>query len=225
MSTTNTGKLWGGRFAGGPSPELDALSRSTHFDWRLTPYDLAGSRAHANALHHAGLLSDVDHAELLRGLEVLGERYAAGELLPDAGDEDVHGALERLLLDEVGADVGGRLRAGRSRNDQIATLFKVFLRDHGRVIAAHVLDLVDVLAAQAGEHLDLDRPAIMPGRTHLQHAQPVLLAHHLMAHAWPLLRDVDRLADWDARVAAESPYGSGALAGQSLGLDPTQVAS
>ncbi|UAL31364.1 argininosuccinate lyase [Nocardioides rotundus] len=219
-STTRTGKLWGGRFAGGPSPELEALSVSTHFDWRLTPYDLAGSRAHANALHRAGLLSDDDHAELLRGLDALGERYAAGELRPDPSDEDVHGALERLLLEEVGPDVGGRLRAGRSRNDQVATLFKAFLRDHGRTERALLLDLVEALATQARAHLDV----IMPGRTHLQHAQPVLLAHHLLAHAWALLRDVDRLADWDARVAADSPYGSGALAGSSLGLDPRAVA-
>jgi argininosuccinate lyase len=219
-STTNEGKLWGGRFAGGPSPELDALSRSTHFDWRLAPYDLAGSRAHANALHRAGLLSEPELAELTRGLGVLEERYAAGELVPDPSDEDVHGALERLLLDEVGADTGGRLRAGRSRNDQIATLFKVFLRDHGRVVAGLLLDLVETLAGQARDHLDV----VMPGRTHLQHAQPVLLAHHLLAHAWPLVRDVDRLLDWDARVAADSPYGSGALAGSSLGLDPTGVA-
>jgi argininosuccinate lyase len=224
VSTTNTGKLWGGRFAGGPSPELDALSRSTQFDWRLTPYDLAGSRAHANALHRAGLLADADHAELLRGLAVLGERYDAGDLLPDPTDEDVHGALERLLLEEVGTDVGGRIRAGRSRNDQIATLFKVFLRDHARIVGGLALDLVDVLAAQARDHLD-PVPTVMPGRTHLQHAQPVLLAHHLLAHAWPLLRDVDRLLDWDARVAADSPYGSGALAGQSLGLDPEAVAA
>jgi len=220
-SGTNTGKLWGGRFAGGPSPELEALSRSTHFDWRLTPYDLAGSHAHANVLHAAGLLSDADLAELHRGLDALGERYAAGTLLPDPSDEDVHGALERLLLEEVGPEVGGRLRAGRSRNDQVATLFKVFLRDHARVIADQVLDLVEALATQAHGHLDV----IMPGRTHLQHAQPVLLAHHLLAHAWPLLRDVERLRDWDARVAADSPYGSGALAGQSLGLDPTAVAA
>jgi argininosuccinate lyase len=222
---TNTGKLWGGRFADGPSPELDALSRSTHFDWRLTPYDLAGSRAHANALHRAGLLTDDDHAELLRGLDVLGERYAAGDLLPDPSDEDVHGALERLLVDEVGADVGGRLRAGRSRNDQIATLFKVFLRDHASEIAEQVLDLVDALTTQAREHLAPGQETVMPGRTHLQHAQPVLLSHHLLAHVWPLLRDVDRLRDWDARVAADSPYGSGALAGSSLGLDPEGVAA
>jgi argininosuccinate lyase len=226
QGTTNQGKLWGGRFAGGPSPELDALSRSTHFDWRLTPYDLAGSRAHANALHRAGLLTETDHAELLRGLDELGERYAAGDLHPDASDEDVHGALERLLLEEVGPDVGGRLRAGRSRNDQIATLFKVFLRDHTRVVARLVLDLIGAIVGQAEAHLEgPDGPTVMPGRTHLQHAQPVLLSHHLAAHAWALLRDVDRLADWDDRVAGESPYGAGALAGSSLGLDPAGVAS
>ncbi len=220
-SKTNEGKLWGGRFDGGPSPELEALSRSTHFDWRLTPYDLAGSHAHANVLHRAGLLSEADVAELHRGLEVLARRYAAGELRPHPSDEDVHGALERLLLDEIGPEVGGRLRAGRSRNDQVATLFKAFLRDHARSVAARVLDLVAALETQAQAHLG----AIMPGRTHLQHAQPVLLSHHLLAHAWPLLRDVERLRDWDARVAAESPYGSGALAGSSLGLDPESVAA
>ncbi len=221
QDATNTGKLWGGRFAGGPSPELEALSRSTHFDWRLAPYDLAGSRAHAHALQRAGLLTDADAAELDRGLTVLGERWASGELLPDPSDEDVHGALERLLLEEVGPEVGGRLRAGRSRNDQIATLFKMFLRDHGRVVAGLVLDLVDALVVQARTH----HGAVMPGRTHLQHAQPVLLSHHLLAHAQPLLRDLGRLADWDARVAADSPYGSGALAGQTLGLDPEAVAA
>ena len=218
--STNTGKLWGGRFAGGPSPELEALSVSTHFDWRLTPYDLAGSRAHARVLHAAGLLTDDDLAGLIGGLDALGERFATGELRPDPSDEDVHGALERLLIEEVGPELGGRIRAGRSRNDQVATLFKAFLRDHGRSVRGLVLDLVDAIADQAAAHPD----AIMPGRTHLQHAQPVLLAHHLMAHAWALLRDVDRWADWDDRVAPDSPYGAGALAGSSLGLDPRAVA-
>lgn len=217
---TNTGALWGGRFADGPSPALAALSRSTHFDWRLAPYDLAGSKAHARVLHRAGLLTDDDLAGLLAGLDALAAKVASGEVVADESDEDVHGALERLLLDEVGAELGGRLRAGRSRNDQIATLFKVFLRDHARVVAGHVLDLVDALTDQAEAHLG----AVMPGRTHLQHAQPVLLSHHLMAHAWPLVRDLARLRDWDARVAADSPYGSGALAGSSLGLDPEEVA-
>ena len=132
----------------------------------------------------------------------------------------MHGALERLLLVEVGDELGGRLRAGRSRNDQVATLFKAFLRDHARVVATLVLDLATALADQAERHLG----AVMPGRTHLQHAQPVLLSHHLLAHAWPLLRDVGRLRDWDARVAVDSPYGAGALAGTSLGLDPEEVA-
>lgn len=219
-STTNEGALWGARFASGPSPELVALSRSTHFDWRLALYDIAGSHAHAKALAAAGLLTPDDEAELHRGLDALAQRFTDGALQPALGDEDVHGALERLLLDEVGTELGGRLRAGRSRNDQIATLFRCYLLDHARTIAAQVLDLVDVLARQAQDHLDV----IMPGRTHLQHAQPVLLSHHLLAHAWPLLRDVSRLEDWQRRVSAESPYGAGALAGSSLGLDPELVA-
>ena len=218
--TTNEGKLWGGRFASGPSPELDALSRSTHFDWRLALYDIAGSHAHAKALGAAGLLTPADEAELHRGLDVLAQRFSDGSLAPSESDEDVHGALERLLLEEVGPEVGGRLRAGRSRNDQIATLFRSYLLDHADAISGLVLDLVDALAAQAEAHMG----AIMPGRTHLQHAQPVLLSHHLMAHAWPLMRDVERLADWRRRVIGSSPYGSGALAGQSLGLDPELVA-
>jgi argininosuccinate lyase len=219
-SRTVAGALWGGRFAGGPSPELAALSKSTQFDWRLAPYDLAGSKAHTRVLHRAGLLTDEQRDGLLAGLDSLAAKVASGEVVAADSDEDVHGALERLLLEEVGADLGGRLRAGRSRNDQIATLFKVFLREHARTLGAQVLDLVDAIAAQADRHLG----AVMPGRTHLQHAQPVLLSHHLLAHAWPLLRDVGRLRDWDARVAVDSPYGSGALAGSSLGLDPRRVA-
>jgi argininosuccinate lyase len=217
---TSEGKLWGGRFAGAPSAALEALSRSTHADWRLVPYDLAGSVAHANALHTAGLLTDDDHRLLLAALATLRLEYDGGSLHPSPSDEDVHGALERLLIERVGPGVGGRLRAGRSRNDQVATLFKAYLRDQARVVASLVLDLVDALATQAGDQLEV----VMPGRTHLQHAQPVLLSHHLLAHAWPLLRDVDRLRSWDGRVADDSPYGSGAIAGSSLGLDPRAVA-
>ena len=212
--------LWGGRFASGPSPELVELSRSTHFDWRLAPYDLAGSQAHADVLHAAGLLTDADHATLKAGLTALAEDVAAGTFVPEPGDEDVHTALERGLIEKVGADVGGRIRAGRSRNDQVATLFRAYLRDHGRQIAQVVKELALAITGQAEQHVNVP----MPGRTHLQHAQPVLLAHHLLAHAWPLVRDLDRLAQWDARVAAESPYGSGALAGSSLGLDPEAIA-
>ncbi len=220
-SATNTGALWGGRFASGPSPELEALSRSTHFDWRLAPYDLAGSHAHVNALVAAGHLTPADADALHAALGSLERRFDAGELQPGPQDEDVHGALERLLIEDVGAELGGRLRAGRSRNDQVATLFRAFLLDHAQLLARLVLDLVTALADQARAH----EGAVMPGRTHLQHAQPILLAHHLLAHAWPLVRDVDRLADWRDRTAAESPYGSGALAGNTLGLDPQLVAT
>ncbi|WP_395658668.1 argininosuccinate lyase [Nocardioides sp.] len=225
MSSTNTGKLWGGRFAGGPSPELEALSRSTHFDWRLTLYDIAGSHAHAKALGAAGYLSPAEEAEVHRGLDVLAQAYTDGDLQPDPSDEDVHGALERLLVAEVGPEIGGRIRAGRSRNDQIATLFRCFLLDHSLTVGGLLLDLVDALVVQARDHLVPGQESIMPGRTHLQHAQPVLLSHHLLAHAWTLLRDVDRLADWRRRTSAESPYGGGALAGSSLGLDPELVAA
>jgi argininosuccinate lyase len=212
--------LWGGRFSGGPAEALAALSRSTQFDWRLAPYDLAGSRAHARVLHRAGLLDDEMLATMLDGLERLRADVESGAFAPGEGDEDVHTALERGLIERVGPDVGGRLRAGRSRNDQVATLGRMYLRDHARVVAGLVLDVVDALVGQARTHLGVP----MPGRTHLQHAQPVLLSHHLLAHAWALLRDVDRLRDWDAR-AAVSPYGSGALAGSSLGLDPEAVAA
>jgi argininosuccinate lyase len=212
-------QLWGGRFAGGPADALAALSLSTHFDWRLARYDLAGSRAHAHALHTAGLLTDDELARLRVGLDELDVDVASGAFAPTPEDEDVHTALERGLLERVGSDIGGRLRAGRSRNDQIATLIRMYLRDEARVLAREVLALVGALAGQARRH----HGVAMPGRTHLQHAQPVLLSHHLLAHCWSLVRDVERLVDWDDR-AAVSPYGSGALAGSSLGLDPEQVA-
>ena len=216
---TNEGALWGGRFSGGPSEAMFALSVSTHFDWVLAPYDALASKAHAKVLHKAGLLSDVDLDTMLSGLTELGEKVASGEFRPAPTDEDVHGAMERGLIEIVGPEVGGRLRAGRSRNDQVATLFRMWVRDAIRDTAAQVSDLVDVLADQAAAHPD----AIMPGKTHSQAAQPVLLAHELLGHAQPLLRDIERLQDLDKRLAV-SPYGSGALAGSSLQLDPEAIA-
>ena len=201
-SGTNAGALWGGRFSGAPADALAELSRSTHFDWRLAPYDIAGSRAHARVLRSAGLLTGDELADMLAALDRLDADVASGAFSPAPGDEDVHAALERGLIERAGAELGGRLRAGRSRNDQIATLVRLYLRDHARVVAARVLDVVQALVEQAAAHPGDP----MPGRTHLQHAQPVLLAHHLLAHAWPLLRDVERLRDWDVRAAA-SPYG------------------
>lgn len=212
--------LWGGRFASGPAEAMAALSKSTHFDWVLAPYDVRASKAHARVLHAAGLLTDADLATMLDGLRRLAADVDSGDFVAAAADEDVHSALERGLIDRIGPEVGGRLRAGRSRNDQVATLFRMWLRDAVRGVATCVLDVVDALAGQAAAHPD----APMPGRTHLQHAQPVLLAHQLLAHTHPLLRDVARLRDFDGR-AAVSPYGSGALAGSSLGLDPDAVAA
>ncbi|MCG7453423.1 argininosuccinate lyase [Corynebacterium tuberculostearicum] len=216
---TNEGALWGGRFSGGPSEAMFALSVSTHFDWVLAPYDVLASKAHAKVLHKAGLLSDADLDTMLSGLTELGEKVASGEFRPAPTDEDVHGAMERGLIEIVGPEVGGRLRAGRSRNDQVATLFRMWVRDAIRDTAAQVSDLVDALADQAAAHPD----AIMPGKTHSQAAQPVLLAHELLGHAQPLLRDIERLQDLDKRLAV-SPYGSGALAGSSLQLDPEAIA-
>ncbi|MHA3021224.1 argininosuccinate lyase [Mycobacterium sp. BMJ-28] len=219
MSATNEGSLWGGRFADGPSDALAALSKSTHFDWVLAPYDVTASKAHARVLHRAGLLTDDQRDGLLAGLDSLGQDVADGSFGPLPTDEDVHGALERGLIDRVGPELGGRLRAGRSRNDQVATLFRMWLRDAIKAVGAGVLDVVVALSTQAASH----PTAIMPGKTHLQSAQPVLLAHHLLAHAHPLLRDGERLVDLDKRTAV-SPYGSGALAGSSLGLDPDAIA-
>jgi argininosuccinate lyase len=213
------GALWGGRFAGGPSPELAALSKSTQFDWQLAKYDIAGSQAHARALAHAGYLTNAELTRMHDALEQLRVDVASGAFVALETDEDVHGALERGLIERAGAALGGKLRAGRSRNDQIATLVRLYLRDHASAIADLLIGLIDALAAQAETH----HGAVMPGRTHLQHAQPVLLSHHLLAHCWPLVRDLERLDDWDRR-ANVSPYGSGALAGSTLGLDAAAVA-
>ncbi|HEY3693198.1 MAG TPA: argininosuccinate lyase [Pseudonocardiaceae bacterium] len=212
--------LWGGRFSAKPADALAALSLSTHFDWRLARYDIRGSRAHARVLHAAALLDDDELTAMLDALDRLDADVDSGAFVPVPEDEDVHTALERGLIERAGPELGGRLRAGRSRNDQIATLLRMWLRDAARRIATGTLDVIDALLDQA----EADPDAPMPGRTHLQHAQPVLLAHHLGAHVQALLRDVERLRDWDAR-AALSPYGSGALAGSSLGLDPAAVAA
>jgi argininosuccinate lyase len=186
----------------------------------LAPYDIAASKAHATVLNRAGLLTGDELTAMLSGLDELAAEVTSGAFRPSAQDEDVHTALERGLVERVGPELGGKLRAGRSRNDQVATQFRMYLRASARLVASHVLNLADALVAQADAYFGV----AMPGRTHLQHAQPVLLSHHLLAHVWSFLRDVDRLRDWDRR-ADVSPYGSGALAGSSLGLDPEYVAS
>jgi argininosuccinate lyase len=214
------GSLWGGRFAAGPSPEMEALSKSTHFDWVLAPYDLTGSIAHAHALEHAGFLSPEETNALVSELTTLKSLVTSGVLGPEPGDEDVHGALERILVERLGPELGGKLRAGRSRNDQIATLIRLYLKDHVRELQRLLVALATALADLAHKHPN----AVMPGRTHLQHAQPILFAHHLLAHAWPLVRNIDRLDGLRSRLT-ESPYGAGALAGSTLGLDAQAVAT
>jgi argininosuccinate lyase len=212
-------RLWGGRFESGPAEALARLSVSVQFDWRLAQYDLLASAAHARVLHKAGLLTDTELARMLAALEELGRDCREGRFRPSASDEDVHTALERGLLERVGA-LGGKLRAGRSRNDQIATDLRLYLRDHARLVTARLVELQNALTDQAERHLAT--PA--PGLTHMQHAQPVLLSHHLLAHVQAFSRDVSRLRDWDKR-AAVSPLGAGALAGSSLAIDPEAVAA
>ena len=211
-------RLWGGRFADGPSDAMAALSLSTHFDWRLAPYDVMQTRAHARVLHRAGLLSADELADVEGALDALADEIASGTLHPDPSDEDVHTAIERSLIERLG-DLGGRLRAGRSRNDQVSTDFRLYLRDHAAQVALAVTDLQAALLDQARTHVD----TYSPGFTHLQHAQPVSFGHELAKHVHALGRDVERLVDWDVR-AARSPLGAGALAGSSLGLDPEAVA-
>ena len=192
---------------------------SVQFDWRLAPYDLLASRAHARVLNRAGLLDGSELQRILVALDELDHDARHGLFRPTPEDEDVHTALERGLLERVGV-LGGKLRAGRSRNDQIATDLRLYLRDHARQIAARLAELETALLEQAERTVDV--PA--PGMTHMQHAQPVLFAHQLLAHVHPLVRDVDRLRDWDRRTSV-SPLGSGALAGSSLPLDPDTVAA
>ena len=211
--------LWGGRFAGGPSEALEALSKSTHFDWRLATYDLRGTSAHLVALHAGGYLTKDELAVLNKAVAELTKRVEGGSFVPKATEEDVHAALERGLIQIAGAQLAGKIRAGRSRNDQIATLIRIFMLDAADAIEAQVLDYLDALCSQAENHIGV----AMPGRTHFQLAQPVLLSHHLLAHAWPQVRNLQRLEDWRKR-ANRSAYGAGALAGSTLGLDPKLVA-
>lgn len=219
MTDPQPTRLWGGRFEEGPSAAMAALSLSTHFDWRLAPFDIQQTRAHAAVLNRAGLLTDAEFADVVSALDALAQDVAAGRVLPDPSDEDVHTAIERNLIERLG-DLGGKLRAGRSRNDQVSTDFRLYLRDRARVIALAVTDLQQALLDQATAHID----TYSPGFTHLQHAQPVSFGHELAKHVHALGRDIERLADWDRR-AARSPLGAGALAGSSLGLDPQAVAA
>ncbi len=206
--------LWASRFRAGPSPELMALSRSDTSHFRLAPYDLAASFSHARELVRAGLLTQAEGQTIEDALAALGTDIKGGSIRPSEADEDVHTFLERALMERLGP-LGGKLRAGRSRNDQAANDLKLYLRDQGRNIVLNLLALQEALAVQAEEHLN----TLAPGFTHLQPAQPVSFAHQLLAHAQGFARDIERMQDWDKR-SARSPLGAAALAGSAIAKQP-----
>ncbi len=211
--------LWHGRFASGPADELLAYTVSLPFDRLLFREDIAGSRAHVRGLARAGLLRDDEREAVLSALGVVHAELEAAVFVFAATDEDIHTAVERRVT-EIAGPAGAKLHTGRSRNDQIATDLRLFTKAHLLDVARRVLRLQRVLltrAEQAGDEY-------LPGYTHLQRAQPILLAHHLLAHGWALGRDIDRLMDARRRCDV-SPLGAGALAGSSLPLDPDWVAA
>jgi argininosuccinate lyase len=211
--------LWHGRFAGGPADELLAFTVSLPFDQRLAPDDLAGSRAHVAGLARGGLLTEAERDAVLAALDTVEDELAGGTFAFEPTDEDIHTAIERRVTDLAG-DAGAKLHTGRSRNDQVATALRLWTKRELTGIARRVAGLQAVLldrARAAGE-------VYLPGYTHLQRAQAVLLAHHLLAHGWALARDVDRVVD-ARRRADVSPLGAGALAGSSLPLDPVFTAA
>jgi argininosuccinate lyase len=212
------GRLWGGRFAEAPDEAAWALGRSVGFDARLWREDIAGSRAHADELARLGLLGGADHAAIVDALAVVEREFAAGGFAFLATDEDLHGAIERRLV-ELAGEAGGRLRAGRSRNDQITSDLRLWAKAAVTRLLGGVRAVQEALADQAEQTLDW----LAPGYTHLQRAQPVVLGHHLLAHAWALERDAGRLRDAARRLDA-SALGAGALAGLTLDLDPQRYA-
>jgi argininosuccinate lyase len=211
--------LWEGRLGGGTADEVMAFTVSLPYDRRLAPDDLTGSRAHVRGLGRAGVLESGEVALLLAALDRVEEELAAGTFTFRAEDEDIHTAVERRVT-EIAGDVGAKLHTGRSRNDQVSTDLRLYTRRELLTIVRRVLALQDVLAQRSVEAAD----AYLPGYTHMQRAQPVLLAHHLLAHGWALARDVDRLIHTVDRLDV-SPLGAGALAGSSLPLDPDGVAA
>jgi argininosuccinate lyase len=211
--------LWGGRFAQGAEESVFALSRSVHFDWRLAPYDLRSSKAHLAILKKSGLIATKDAEAIAQALSELSTEVASGKFVAIDSDEDVHSALERGLTEKLGA-VGGALRAGRSRNDQVTTDLRLFSIDHMLEIARLITSLQIAILEKAAEYVN--DPA--PGFTHIQHAQPVSFGHELAKHAHAFARDIDRINDWLSRTSVSS-LGAGALAGSSLPLEPAFTAT
>jgi argininosuccinate lyase len=211
--------LWHGRLGGTTADAVMEYTSSLHYDRQLAFDDLAGSRAHVRGLGRGGLLGDDEVAELLGALDQVAGELAEGTFAFTPDDEDIHTAVERRVT-EIAGDVGAKLHTGRSRNDQVATDLRLYAKRELTAIVGEILALQEVLLTRAREAGD----DYLPGYTHLQRAQPVLLAHHLLAHGWALSRDVDRLLATVVRLDV-SPLGAGALAGSSLPLDPDGVAA
>jgi argininosuccinate lyase len=212
--------LWQGRLDAAAADGLMAFTASLPFDIRLAADDVVGSKAHVRGLRRGGLLTAEEADAVLEALDNVAEEMAEGTFRFGPGDEDVHTAVERRVT-ELAGPAGAKLHTGRSRNDQIATDLRLWTKRELATVARQVVGLQRVLLGRA--QWALDRGVYLPGYTHLQRAQPVLLAHHLLAHAWALARDVDRLLDTRRRLDV-SPLGAGALAGSSLPLDPAATA-
>ena len=211
-------KLWGGRFTGKTDPLMEEFNASIHFDRRLWQVDIQGSQAYARALAGAGLLTEAEASAIVDGLAQVAQEWAAGEFVIREGDEDIHTANERRLTELIGA-VAGKLHTGRSRNDQIATDVRLWLRGEIAHLRQHTDQLIGAALERAADEIDL----LMPGYTHLQPAQPVRWSHWLLSHVWAWQRDADRLDELAARVNI-MPLGSGALAGNPFAVDRARLA-
>uniref|UniRef100_A0A8C3DVU6 Argininosuccinate lyase n=1 Tax=Corvus moneduloides TaxID=1196302 RepID=A0A8C3DVU6_CORMO len=206
-------KLWGGRFSGSTDPIMEMLNASISYDQRLSEVDIQGSMAYAKALEKSGILSKTELEKILSGLEKISEEWSKGVFVLKQTDEDIHTANERRLKELIG-DVAGKLHTGRSRNDQVVTDLKLFMKNSLSVISTHLLRLTETLVERAATEIDV----ILPGYTHLQKAQPIRWSQFLLSHAVALTRDSERLGEVKRRINV-LPLGSGALAGNPLGID------
>ncbi|CAG0902767.1 unnamed protein product [Cyprideis torosa] len=218
MEKSSSTKLWGGRFSQKTAASVEDFTASIHYDAKLAPYDIAGSKAHAAMLNRQGILTDKEYEDITRGLDEIAQEIARGDFLFKKELEDVHMNIEKALVERIG-QAGAKLHSGRSRNDQIALDFKMFLRDECDELSGLLLALQRAFVQLARKYMG----AIMPGYTHLQRAQPVLVSHHMLAYATMFGRDKERLADCRKRINF-SPLGCAALAGTGLPLDRESVA-
>lgn len=218
MSDKHSQPLWHGRFSSGPAEELLAFTESLSFDKRLWKDDIAGSLAHVKGLGLAGILPLSEVAQIESALQQVASEFANGTFEFVAGEEDIHTSIERRIT-QIAGPVGGKVHTGRSRNDQCVTALRLWTKRELAALAVRLIALCDVLTQRADLAGWGSDGVYLPGYTHVQRAQPVLLAHHLMAHAWAFTRDIDRLISTIKR-ADVSPLGAGALAGSSLPLDP-----